>query len=570
MGRRLSPLVAGIGLLGALLWFALGTTGRGGASSPAAAPVAADLDARIRETIAGVQARADTLAQLPRLGLAVATDERTVLDLTTDELAFRTKPGEHIEIAQVARQDGKDGAAKSLLRLPDDKLPLPMTNLGPHLLVAGGQLQVAVTVAVTPRDRADELRGALAVAQAPDLAAFVARLAALGATARIELGGQAAALDGGEPPTGAATASFPLASAAPETATLAVMSAPGSGAPGGRPIVGPLVVLLLALGGAAFLWRRSEPASGPAPEPAPRPTPVPTPVPETRATPGPAPTPAPEARPTPVPAPPASRPTPVPVPAPPAARPTPVPIPPKLTPAVGSPLAGKPAPAVTPAAGRPVLPPPMAAPAAPALPPPARLTPAVGSPFGARPAPAPTPPVGRPALRLPTPIASPIPAPPSVDTASADSDGTPGPEILGDDETTGETSAPRGPFSGPVKLPPPHPPRARIPSEPPRPTATLPSSLFETGAHAAATAKSPSLGAPVHEDALGREYRALYVEFLKMRRTCREPVDNLDADHFVAALRKQYDELRRKYGNREVRFRLVFDNGKAAIRFVVT
>jgi hypothetical protein len=82
-------------------------------------------------------------------------------------------------------------------------------------------------------------------------------------------------------------------------------------------------------------------------------------------------------------------------------------------------------------------------------------------------------------------------------------------------------------------------------------------------------ASPQSAGTPTNEDALGRELRALFVEYLKMRRTCREPVDNLDADRFVAALRKQHAELRQKHGQKEIRFRIAFDNGKAAIRFSV-
>lgn len=269
MGRRLSPLVAGIGLIGALAWFGLGARGQTPTSGPDTAPLAADVDARLRETLAGVQARADTLAQLPRLGLAVATDERTVRDLTTDELAFRTKPGEHIEIAQVARHSGQDGAVRSLLRLPDDKLPLAMASLGPHLMVADGRLQVVVYVSVTPRDRADELRGALAVAQAPDLSSFGPRLDALGLTAKLEIAGKAAALTGGEAPPGAAGTPVPLATAAPEAASLAFVGAlqTGRSSRGGRPIAGPLMLLLVALAGAAALRGRGEAAPLPAPAP---------------------------------------------------------------------------------------------------------------------------------------------------------------------------------------------------------------------------------------------------------------------------------------------------------------
>ena len=78
------------------------------------AAAAADLDALIRERRRR-QARADTLAQLPRLGWAVATDENTVRDLTTEELAFRPHPGEHIEITQMRRGGGEP---RRLLRLP--------------------------------------------------------------------------------------------------------------------------------------------------------------------------------------------------------------------------------------------------------------------------------------------------------------------------------------------------------------------------------------------------------------------------------------------------------------------
>ncbi|HVV50047.1 MAG TPA: MXAN_5187 C-terminal domain-containing protein, partial [Polyangia bacterium] len=120
----------------------------------------------------------------------------------------------------------------------------------------------------------------------------------------------------------------------------------------------------------------------------------------------------------------------------------------------------------------------------------------------------------------------------------------------------------------PALSPPSLPARPRPPKEAPRPTATLPSYLFEVAGNPERPT-SPSMGTPVNEDAIGREYRALYVEFIKMRRTCREPIDNLDADRFVAALRQQRDQLSQKHANKEIRFRLAFDNGKAAIRFIV-
>ena len=116
-----------------------------------------------------MQARAETLAQLPRLGWAVATDENTMRDLTTEELAFRPHPGEHIEITQV-RRDG--GEPRRLLRLPvEDDLALPL-RAGTHLVVRAGQLHLVTVMSIEPRQRADELVGVLAVAKQLDTSAF--------------------------------------------------------------------------------------------------------------------------------------------------------------------------------------------------------------------------------------------------------------------------------------------------------------------------------------------------------------------------------------------------------------
>jgi hypothetical protein len=96
---------------------------------------------------------------------------------------------------------------------------------------------------------------------------------------------------------------------------------------------------------------------------------------------------------------------------------------------------------------------------------------------------------------------------------------------------------------------------------------TLPSSLFEKAAGAAGAREPPSLPPPMPDDALAQEYRKLFVEFTKLRQTCREPVDNLDAERFVRALRRERAELIRKHASKDVRFHLSFQNGKAAIRF---
>ena len=177
MERRLSVALAAVGLLAALALFLLGRK-----SPDDVRAAAADLDGLIRETTAGVQARADTLAQLPRLGWAVATDEDTMRDLTTEELAFRPHPGEHIEITQMRRGGGEP---RRLLRLPvESDLALPVIP-GTHLVVQANEIHVVTVVSVEPRQRADELVGILAVAKQMDPSPIAQRLAARGINAEL-------------------------------------------------------------------------------------------------------------------------------------------------------------------------------------------------------------------------------------------------------------------------------------------------------------------------------------------------------------------------------------------------
>jgi hypothetical protein len=145
--------------------------------------VAADLDIRQRELAAAVAARALTLAQLPRLSWAVATDEETVRDLTPDELGFRVQPGEMIALAQI---DKASGRAATLLRVPATAaLQTPMTSNGPRFVTAGNDLLVASVVAVEPRERADAIRGALIVARRLEVEAAADQLIRAGIAARL-------------------------------------------------------------------------------------------------------------------------------------------------------------------------------------------------------------------------------------------------------------------------------------------------------------------------------------------------------------------------------------------------
>jgi hypothetical protein len=146
--------------------------------------LAGEIDARLREAAAEARSRAQTLADLPRLALAVATDAATVRDLTTEELAFRPRPGETIEIAQVPRAGG---APTSLLRLPAGAaVAVPLATPGVHLVRDGASLRAAAVAQVEPRARANELVGVVAVSRPVDLELPAGLLEPLGGGVRIE------------------------------------------------------------------------------------------------------------------------------------------------------------------------------------------------------------------------------------------------------------------------------------------------------------------------------------------------------------------------------------------------
>ena len=178
---RSSIALAGSGLLIAIFLIAKGPTlGDKGAGPLRTA--AERLDIKQRELAAAVEARATTLAQLPRLSWAVATDEETVRDLTTDELGFRTQPGEVIALAQI---DKKSGHSVTLLHAPPAAALWTPSAPGLHAIVVGGELLIASVAAVEPRERADAVAGALVVARRLDVAAAADQLIRAGIAARI-------------------------------------------------------------------------------------------------------------------------------------------------------------------------------------------------------------------------------------------------------------------------------------------------------------------------------------------------------------------------------------------------
>jgi hypothetical protein len=417
--RPLSAALVGIALLGALIFIAQRRTQP---SLDERDRVAGEVDLAIRETAAGVKARADTLAQIPRLAWAVATDAATAADLTTEELAFRTQPDERIEIAQL----WKDGRVRPLLRLPTaDAAPLPVTRPGTHLVVADGQVLVVTVVGVTPAQRSDELRGALAVAQPLDTAALARNLDARGVGARLQIEREAIPLGARAPAGDQATVKVALATPSVEEVSLAV---PGGGRTSG--VLIPLLMLALAVTSASLLWRLARRA--------------------------------------------------------PARASTRTPVPDTIHDRAASQLST------------------------------ARDDLETG---------------GRASSR-PTPIAL-SPLDPNARRELEETT----------NDRVGAELDPGSLMSGSVPLP-------EYPLGPGLAAADLPE---DPGSEA-----DPSVG----------EYRALFGEFIALRRTCGEPIENLNREQFVVALRRKRDQLIKERGVREVRFRLAFDNGKAAIRFV--
>jgi hypothetical protein len=449
-----SGALAAVGLLAALGFYLLAQK----APDDVLRVVGADLEVLIRENAAGAQARADTLAQLPRLGWAVATDEGTMRDLTTEELAFRPHPGEHIEITQMRKGGGEP---RRLLRLPaESDLTLPVLP-GTHVVAQGDQMHVVTVVSVEPRQRAEEVVGILAVAKQIDVSAVKQRLAARGISAELRTIRGAVRLAGG--PLAAVEAKIPLSGAAAEGAELVATNVARARFPR---FVSPLVLAVFLAAAGVLWWRGGSRARPPASF-------------------GPLPTEA-DAQP----------------PSPPEPRTT----------------------AKTPAALDDAVP----ERADEWAPGPSQVTPAIGNPI-------PTPPVGN---AIPTPpVGNAIPTPPvgnAIPTPPVGNPIPPGaaPEVLLDQG-----------FSGRVEI-----------------------QLHRSGSVSLSPGAWP-IDPSAPADPRAEEYKSLFAEFVKLRRTTGEPIEGLDAANFVATLRNKRAEIMKQIPVKDVRFKLAFHNGKAAIRY---
>jgi hypothetical protein len=444
--------LAAIGLLAALGFFLLGQR-----SPDDVRAAAADLDALIRENAAGVQARADTLAQLPRLGLAVATDEDTMRDLTTEELAFRPRPGEHIEITQMRRGGGEP---RRLLRLPVESNLTPPVLPGTHVVAHAGRLHVVTVVSVEPRQRADEVVGLLAVAKQLDTSAIEQRLGARGINAEVRTIQGSITLAGAAPTS--VEAKIALTGPAAQGTELVASNVGRARFPR---FLSPLIALLsLAL--AAVLWLRGggrprrETAFGPFPTEAQGQRPPPRPTARTPAS------------------------------------------------ALDDPMPDAEERTEEWAAGR------------------SQATPAIGNS-------APTPPVG-----------NAIPTPPVGNPVATPAIGNP---------IIPEGAAPEMPMlegrSGRVEI-----------------------SLVRSGSVSLSPREPGSAGWPIDPaaapDPRADEYKALFAEFITLRKTTGEPIAGLDIDHFIATLSAKRLDIMKQIPVKDVRFKLAFHNGKAAIRYM--
>jgi hypothetical protein len=254
LAKSASIAVGVVGLGAAAALFVIAQPQGGGQVRPEVEAVAGALDAAVREAGATVHSRAQTLAELPRLAAAVSTDETTVRDLTTEELAFRPHEGETITIAQLM----KGTAPTVLLQIPEKtKRSVPLGMPGQHLFVDGNQLYVCDVVMVQPKERADELTGVLAVSSPIELTAIRSKLDAVAGVMRLEVpGGAALTLGNPSLPIGAHPSLHPIASEAGKGSQVAIpflTAAPNAALEGGAAVAafGALII-------AGLLWRRKK------------------------------------------------------------------------------------------------------------------------------------------------------------------------------------------------------------------------------------------------------------------------------------------------------------------------
>jgi Protein kinase domain len=215
------------------------------------------VDSRLADTAAALRVRVASLTRTPRLAAAVATDARTVLDLSEDELPLRPGPGEVIAVGQLSR---KGGAPPIVLRVrpPDAEVPPLDAAAGPRALIVAGQLALSDAIRVRPFDRVDEVEGVVAASWRLPVGDLATAVSAAASTAWIETGRGVAMLAQSARPPRSRRIELPLESEAGRGLRL-VLSVPAA-----SPAPHLLGAGALALGSVLLsgrLWRRRVPRS---------------------------------------------------------------------------------------------------------------------------------------------------------------------------------------------------------------------------------------------------------------------------------------------------------------------
>lgn len=86
---------------------------------------------------------------------------------------------------------------------------------------------------------------------------------------------------------------------------------------------------------------------------------------------------------------------------------------------------------------------------------------------------------------------------------------------------------------------------------------------FKANLHESATRAPTPQDKPSGDPA---DSRKLYDSYMDARRSCGQSVDNLSPERLKATLAKQEAALRQRYGNADIRFRVVVEDGKAKLK----
>lgn len=253
-------IAAGAALLvlgGAALGFALTRKAQGGLAPEKIelmSVAVANLDGDIKAARASVDQRASTLAEVPAIRGAVATDPVTAADMAGREITFKPAPGEVIELGQNPKPTG---ASISLLVLPQGGMRSSKSGVvGGSAELQGDQLLVTKTVDVVPSDpeAAKQFNGFVTVSQVLDLKPAIAKIEAEGLSATIAVGASKRVV-GAPAPEGSSTQTMGIPSLPGAQVTVAVppkkggMPIPIAAVGGGAAGLGLIILLIGMIGG---------------------------------------------------------------------------------------------------------------------------------------------------------------------------------------------------------------------------------------------------------------------------------------------------------------------------------